>query len=242
MRARQAGGRLVAAFGSMLLAGCVAQLPQNPALRISNAEFRQRLATLCMVPVRAQLALPDEATKLTRLENDIAYRLTTALFRVIPSTRTAPVMEQAAAAHGGSFDPHTGLRDPLRDREMRLATLAALREELGCDATLTITVAIVSVPFFGGQAQWDGVAYTFGGTGLGWTTGLSLWMSVRDLSETELMFCTGGIETIVDLDIGFFSEEFVPVADEALLADQGRIRAAIDACLAPLLAPPAAAP
>ena len=236
-RAPHLAALLVAAVA---LSGCVTGLKEPPALRLPASEFRQRIDTLCLVPVRTQIEFPGHEEKLAFIERDIGDRLRKAGYTVVASSETAAAMKQAATELGGFYDPHTGEQDPARAETVRLKVLAALHQQLGCDATVQPSLAVVSVPFISGRASWDGVSYPYGAMHQGWTTGLSLWLSIRDLDNQELYFTTGGIETLADLDVGFFGSEFKPVADDRILGDQVRIVQAVNVCLRPLLDPPPA--
>lgn len=232
------GYRTTAAIAAaMALSGCVTGLKERPALRVPVADFRQRVATLCLVPARSQIEFPNQAEKLAAIERDIGDRLRAAGYTVVGSSETGALVKQVATEQGGYYDPHTGERDPLRSEAVQGRIMATLHERLGCDATVAATIAVVSVPFSSGRASWDGVSYSYGFTEMGWTTGLSLWLSIRSIDDQELYFSTGGIETVVDLDLGFFKNEFTPVTNDKILADQVRIVQAINVCLQPLLDP-----
>lgn len=240
-------GAALSRIGVILLAcslsGCIARLPEKPALRVGAADFRQRIHTLCLLPARLQIAIPDKQTTLERLELDITDKLKGAGYAVVGPQQTADLYNQALTAQSGAYDPHSGERDSARYEATRAQARQALKVQLGCDATVSVTLALVSVPFMSGKATWDGVSYSFGNyDSTGWISGLSLWIAIHDLDNQELYFNTGGIETLATLETGFFSSEFKPIDTEQLLVDQTRLLQAINLALGPLLAPAASPP
>jgi hypothetical protein len=92
--------------------------------------------------------------------------------------------------------------------------------------------------------MWDGTTQDIGGSydTFGYVPALSLWVSIRDLADDELFFCTGGIQVVSSIDSGFWSSEFAAVPSAELLTDERRNAAAVTTCLEPLLSPPAAPP
>lgn len=225
-------------------AACGSYPSARPGLHVSSADFRQRVRTLCLVPVQTQVALPEQDAKLAAFEGQLAHRLGQGGFTVVPSEQSRAVTQRVLAAAGGYYDPYSGERDQARYDAVRPQVASALRGELGCDATVLPTIALVSVPFHGGEAQWDGLRYPYGSYDVsGWTAGLSLWVSIRDLDGQELFFSTGAIQALFSIKSGFFSEGFEAVSDTQVLTDQAKNLQAINSCLGPVLErPPAPVP
>lgn len=223
-----------------VLAACGAYPAPRPPWRVPEADVRAHLQTLCVLPLDFQVPLPPDDARRTLVEQRLLARLGES-FRVVPPAETQAAMREAIAATGGWFDPHTGERDPARWEAGRPQAAARLRATIGCDATLRATVAVVSVPFSSGEVHWDGRNMPYGRLGSdGWTTGLSLWIDIRDLDDRELYFGTGGIEVVVALDEGFFSHSFTPAAPDQVLRQPMQIDQALSDALGPLLAAPAA--
>ncbi|MFN8644776.1 MAG: hypothetical protein U0802_25085 [Candidatus Binatia bacterium] len=225
----------LAGLGAVALAGCPKPLPTVPALRSAAGGF-QDVRTLCLLPLRAQTELPKD--RLRAFEDQLAGTLQRAGYGVVTADQTMAAYKRAVQALGGLFDPHTGQRDPSRYDAVRRQALHALGGEVGCQAILAATIAVVSAPFSEGNAHWDGMSAAVGrkGTGvLGWTAALSLWVSIHNLDDQELLFNTGGIQTIADVESGFWSNEFKALPDSQLLADQAINQYAINVSLGPIL-------
>lgn len=236
-----------------LLAGCVTPLTPYSALRIPAEEFRSRVSTVCVVPVRAEFPLPGGQAKLTELDDVMVSVLKGRSLTAVPPSGTEAVFKRAIEQAGGYYDPHSGWIDEAKYSQVRAQTLQSLKNELGCDALLTATVAVVTAPVKNGTATWDGVAYPVGGGAgtRGWVKALSLWVTIRDLDDREIYFHTGGIEPLASVEVGFLRDTVKPAAPEALLTDPVRSRQAIEAGLdgvpmgrpaaVPTAIPPAAA-
>ncbi len=235
MRARvRTAVALLALLGA---SGCVSGFADAPALHVPAPEFRERVRTVCLTTPQSQITLPVIDDRLARIEQLLGDRLRDGGYRVVPSAETTAAMSRALADAGGYYDPHTGDIDVSRRAIVRPQLFQTLHERLGCDAMLKAVVAVVSVPFANGHVWWDGRRETYdSGLKEGWTTGLSLWVAISDLREDELYFHTGGIETIVDLDVGFFGSEFKPTDETQVLTDEARLAQAVELSLAPLLA------
>lgn len=231
-------GSAACALGAALLAGCASSLKQQPALKIPEADFRRRVDVLCVAPLRAHIGLPDGKEKVAAFEELLVSELNGHGMVIVPPDKTMAVYRDTVRKAGGFYDPHTGRRDPTNNIAVRSQALSALHTELGCDALLTPTIALVSTAFANGTAEWDGVKYRVGG-GLGtsgWTAALSLWVWIHDLDHTEIYFGTGGIQPVFELNQQLLGEDFTPVADEQLLGDRVRNVQAISASLWPVLA------
>ncbi|MFN8643782.1 MAG: hypothetical protein U0802_19780 [Candidatus Binatia bacterium] len=223
----------------LLLTGCTSALPVQPALRVPATTFRQQVRSFCVVPLRTEVKLEGGDEKLAAIEAQLTSALAGAGYGIVAPAQVADAYRRALERLGGFYDPHTGQADPLRYGSVREQARAAVLAELGCDATLQPTIAVVTAPFYSSDATWDGATERVGGSigTMGWTPALSLRISIRDGTDRELLFCTGGIQTVSRIESGFWEDSFAPVPEAELLRGSGRIHDAIFSCLGPILAP-----
>lgn len=221
------------------LAGCGTSIRPRPALQVPAADFRQQVRTICLTALHSQVAVPDAETRLAQAQAALVTELRSAGYVVVPPEQTAEAWRRAMQREGGVYDPHTGRRDEARDAEVRPRVLHAMGAELGCTAVAYPTIALVTAPFHGDRARWDGVEYRVGGgfEASGWNAALSLWVSITDLDGRELLFCTGGIQPIFSVESSFWGSDFAAASDADILVPGARLVNAITTCLGPILAP-----
>ena len=223
----------------IVLAGCNTALPPQPALKVPATTFREQVRTFCVMPLRAEFAVQDGEAKLAAIEAQLTAALAGAGYGIVAPAPVVDAYRRALTQLGGYYDPHTGQADPLRSAAVRAQARTAVFSELGCDATLSPTIAVVTAPFQSFDAEWDGVTQRVGGSlgAIGWTPALSLRVSIRDHTDRELLFCTGGIQTVKQLESGFWEDSFAAVPESELLSGESRLHNAIITCLGPILAP-----
>ncbi len=236
---RRPRGTVLASLGALALLGCQTTPKPVPALRPAAGDFRVQVRALCLLPLDSQASLPDEPARLAAFEALLVDRLKRGEYHVVPAEQTVAAYRRATQQLGGAFDPHTGRRDAARYTTVRRQALHQVGTELGCQALLDPTIAVVSAPFSNGFARWDGVDVEVSdafGAPHGWITALSLWVSILDFDDQEVFFNTGGIQPIFQIEMGVFDDELKPVPEAQLLTDPARNQKAIDVCLEPVLA------
>jgi hypothetical protein len=206
-----------------------------PALRVPLDEFKRRIDTVCYDSLRMDFDLPDRKVRVADLEAMLRNVLEEEGYKVVPPQETIRVYRETVTRQGGYFDPNSGHRNDERYELVRKRALEELGKELGCDAILIPTVAVVYAGFDPKGAQWDGMTEYLGLSADGWVRALSIWVSIRDLSDEELYFGTGGIETLAVPSGELFGDDFEPVNIGDLLTNRSRNLGAVRISLRPLL-------
>ncbi len=223
--------------------GCgLVPLVPKPALRIALADFERTVRTICVSSVSLGFEHPREEEIEKAIAAKVGATLRSGGFDFQPEAVYREAFQRQALALGGPFDPYTGYFDEVQWKAVTTAARTELKAEHGCDAFLTAHVVLVRAELEG-DAAWDGIVESIGVfVPNGWVSALSLWITVQDANQEELYFHTGGIQSLVQVDPGFFYHESRLLEVDAILADDGKLTRAVELALAPLVQPPSMVP
>lgn len=218
--------------------GCATSEPK-PAFSLNAAAFREQVHTLCVFPVRYSIPLPADDERRKAFPQELLEPIEGVGYAVVGSELVQALWERERDVALGAYDPHTGRRDEARFEEIRARFRAAMASELGCDATLAVTVATVTADFANGVASWDGAEQSAGSQQAasgkwGYTTALSLWVVIEDLAGEELYFHTGGVQLLSRVELDRGKPVFRELVPHLVFSDAIRRRAAIRLALEPL--------
>ncbi|HKE42976.1 MAG TPA: hypothetical protein VKB41_00415 [Steroidobacteraceae bacterium] len=150
---------ILLALGSGAAAEHRAHGEDKPAsnFEVPRADLMSTVKTIGIMPIVVAEEVPDKDTVAARYEAEIAARLTSAGFAVVPASAMREVRERNQAALGGLYDPMTGQR--IKEKVDALNEFSS-HEYLAThqvDALLQPAIALRSAPFNVGKASWDGV-------------------------------------------------------------------------------------
>ncbi len=228
-------GYAIVLVAAAFAVGCAPRA--KPALSVPRADFTAQVKTVCLYRVTADFQLPSGTERLTPFERELAEVLRSNGFTVVETDKVWPVTKWAVESEGGFYDPYTGWREDEKYRFVQTRIVRELHQQLGCDATLSPHIAVVTSPWANGTASWDGVTDELGsGWGAhGYVGALSLWVRIWNLDGEEIYFGTGGIQVISHLEQGFLSSTFKDAEVDQLLANHSRVAGAVRASLEALV-------
>ena len=222
--------------------GALAVACQGPArveaFRVPREDFVATTRAIAVLPILQASAYSREAAR--AIEADIERSLATAGFIVLPAEAFQEAWAAEERAAGGVFDPRTGRLDQAKFAELRRRCYDELMRIQSFDAVLVPSFEVVSAPFYGGFARWDGSNERMVGTGEldariedyeGNLSALSLRVGIHDLEDRPLYEHRGGIQTLARIEGG----EFVELEPDQVLVDPELHREAVRLALAPLL-------
>lgn len=234
---------------ALVVAGCATTAPYNP-FQIPEEEFRAKVKRVALAPVAVPRELGvSDATKV-RIDALIEAKMQEAGFVTYPASHWGRAMARLEQESGGVFDPRSGQRDEKKLKALWQSLHAEMRRQFEFDAVLLPTVVVVRAGWNRNYANWDGVSepLSSGVSALlapaaqGTLPALSLMMSMGPVNPEgdSLYRHRGGIHVLEKLTpLGErMSGLFKPIPPEAILADEERIRGAIDVSLGALLKKP----
>jgi len=214
--------------------------------KVPRDQFYGSLNTVAVTPMRAPADLENADAVKARFEAAVLTKLQTAGLKVIAPVDVGPIIDAAAAAQGGIFDPATGEVVEAKAKAAEQAALAQLKEKYGADALLRVDLRVVPAMLSHDVAAWDGVTEDAGtgfwkavlvGSHSGRIPALSIvvWLTAAD--GTELYAKAGGLRILGKVNAAG-KQETIPHAE--LFADENRNAQALSIALDPLLgiAPP----
>src|SRR5262249_33737440 len=155
------------------------------------------------------VSIPSEPERVATYLAILGQELGRGGFAFVPKEKILAVQRRVYAQPPDVYDRYTGVRDEARYATARPALLAALHEELGCDAILHARVVVVNSVWTLGTAVWDGATEDVEGGSMdsGWIAALSVWLTLDDMHDKEIYFGTGGIQVLVGFEQkGLFSQ------------------------------------
>lgn len=220
-------------------AAAAAARPAKGPFRVPREQVLGKRHTLALAPLWVPDDLIVDRVDRAQLLELVARRLAEGGVAVIPPSRTGPILEAAAAAHGGYHDD-AGKVDERRYLAAVREALTALRERTGADRLLVVALTYTDVPVSAGLATWDGVEEDAAvplvrrsgkaRTGKLWAISVGAWIH-GDRGEI-LYENAGGLRLLYHYAR---NEQRVPVPDADVLADESRNERAVRIALEPLL-------
>jgi hypothetical protein len=226
--------RVAGAVSLFVLGGCV-----GPHLKVPVKEVNRRVKTLCVAPLKLDFELKGGRDRVQAYETILLQELHRTKWEIVLPARYDAIARRITEQEGGYYDPLTGQADEARRLHIAEQIRSTVRRELGCEATLHPTIAVVGAGFYEGSAVWDD---THQYLGIYWHARdggipvLSLWVSIRDELDQELYFGTGGIHLLLGAErAGFSKMRVYQVAEEYLLTDVRRTYDSVRDAIEPFL-------
>lgn len=211
---------------------------------------RARIKTVAVMPVRTPIDLPDRAKVESRFEQALETRLAAAGITVIPASERRAFEDKVRVALGGYYDPRTGAVDDRRWEAFQEHVESEFRRQRPADAWLYSRIETRRAFAEGAWASWDGVRESSTGAEstssrifnspnvTGVLEALSLHVSLLTPQDEVLYNRFGALQLLT-----YFEESkglkdsmrYVPVRDDAILADPAREQRAVALVLDPLL-------
>jgi hypothetical protein len=220
---------------TVLLGGCIG----GPKLKVPVKEMNRRVKTLCVARLKLDFELKGSRDRVQAYETILLQELHRTPWEIVLTPRYDAIARQITEQEGGYYDPLTGQADEARRVRIAERIRSAVRRELGCEATLHPSIAVVGAGYYEANARWDG---TYQYLGVVWNIReaavpvLSLWVSIRDERDQELYFGTGGIHILLGAQrVGFSRMRVFQVSDEYLLTDVRRTYDSVRDALEPFL-------
>ncbi len=230
-----------------LLFGCSTSSPDAASLLVDSNPFivrsvtisrsdesadSPRVSRLCLASLVNRTDLQGAAERLEAFDRLIEVELAEAGFEVMREADFGRTWKRARFDVGDLYDPHDGLPDRNRIDRARRVALAAIQSEHGCDFRVEPSLALVSVLWSAGQAEWDGVV---DGERRFWSIAaeplvipaMSLRVYIYDVEGSLVYFRAGGIELAASYRSEFGEEPFRLVDADLLLTNDERNRKAI---------------
>lgn len=241
---------VLAAAVALAATGCASQQgAKYDPFKVPRDKFYGSLTTVAVTPMRAPADLEDAGAVKAKFEAAVVAKLQAAGLKVIPPAEVGPIVDAAAAAQGGIFDPATGQVVEAKAKAAKQAALAQLEERYGADALLRVDLRVVPAVLSHDVAAWDGVTERAGtgfwkallvGSHSGRIPALSVVVFLTAADGTELYAKAGGLRILGRVNAAG-KQERIPHAE--LFADEARNAQALSLALDPLLGiPPAPEP
>ncbi|RJR15260.1 MAG: hypothetical protein C4581_12470 [Nitrospiraceae bacterium] len=119
----------------------------------------------------APVEVPSDLPKADQAEQFFAFAISEKLrmggFQVVGPDVYEQTMFEITRERGGSYDVITGKKDEKKFQELQRACLKQLETTTGAKALLQAKVVVVSAPFSGCQASWDGATQSIAHAYLG---------------------------------------------------------------------------
>jgi hypothetical protein len=193
---------------------------------------------LCLLP--ASLPFEEGDERFDVVEEKVAAVFRSAGFKVTDSEEIVDVYKRVDEEWGDIFDPLTGRI--IKEKQERLIQEigGAYRGELGCDALLRISIAVVRAQYQTPTASWDGTTRQVVSTGrtiltmlagqteYGWVSALSIWIRLMDPEGNDIGFRSAGIEPLVDFS---YSRDLDKLPPDQWLRDEAVLDEAIESAL-----------
>lgn len=232
----------------MVLAWTACITPPQPIrvmtpFRIDQSDFYARIDTLCVLALTFPVEAKALGPRLSAFQSVLHEEIRSQGYVVIEDEAVNAAWRKGFDSVGDVFDPHTGRPDFTRLAMARERGGEALAD-VGCDAVVRPSIAFVVAPFAptpgalgASPAVWDGASLAYGQNVMGFVGALSVRVRVEGLDGQLLFFGTGGIQTLASLSGGVFALRFDAIDDEAVLANEGRNRWAIQLAIRHLQRP-----
>lgn len=233
---------LLAAILALGASACASQkaAKYNP-FKVQRDQFYGSLTTVAVAPMRAPTDLENADAVKAKFEAAVLAKLHAAGLKVIPPADVGPILDAAAAAQGGVFDPATGEFVEAKANAATQAALGQLKDQYGAGALLRVNLLVVYAELSNDVAFWDGVTENAGGgfwkallvgSHSGRIPALSIVAFLRAADGTELYAMAGGLRILERLS-SRGKVERTPHAE--LFTDEQRNAQALSIALDPLL-------
>lgn len=220
------------------MSGASCRSSSPAALWVPREELFARTRTVAVLPLRTARGTGIGETA-REIEPMIERELASLGFEVIPAEAYRTLWDREASALEGTFDPMTGELDRAKFDAVHVRSLAQLARQRIFEAVLVPTIELVSAPFWGGYARWDGVTERLQGSGEmdvqledydGTLKALSLRIEIIDRQRNPLYEQRAGLQLLGRIEAGGVAD----IAPGEVLTDAERNRAAVLRALAPL--------
>ena len=189
----------------------------------------------------------------SRIDSVIEARLRQSGYSVVPAAEYSRIWDGILRQTGGFFDPITGQRDEKKFETARKELLRELKGRFDTQVLLYVELQVVDASVDDGVASWDGATHNirgddspigaefydtferdeFGTSADGVVSAITLMVAIDGPDAKELYRNFGGVEVLARRQGSVGEAE----GDFELRAELGRILAAVNRALGPLIGP-----
>ncbi len=246
-------GRLLAA--TLLSIGCfmrATEQPYDPFL-VPADTVRSAVNNVIVTPAGLPEGILVSPMAASRIDSVIEARLRQSGYSVVPAAEYSRIWDGILRQMGGFFDPITGQRDEEKFGTARKELLRELKGRFDTQVLLYVELQVVDAGVDDGVASWDGATHNirgddspigaafsdtferdeFGRSADGVVSAITLMVAIDGPGGKELYRNFGGVEVLARRQGSVGEDE----GDFELRAELGRILAAVDRALGPLIGP-----
>jgi hypothetical protein len=202
-------------------------------LALLGARLPAQTIRVAQTPLRIELKLTEWQAVQATFDSLLGERLREQGFELIPPTVYDSLRRSLRDSIGGYFDPFTGRVIDSLFQIVVSGTRDHLRADFGAQAMVYQMLDVLRIRFGGGKVEWYGATEEGGGRGglegflfgrsYGTMPGLTLIVTVQDMTGRRLAHRAGGIQLMSHIEGG----KFVDTPREKLLVDPALMTRAV---------------